>query len=176
MRAHAQSRAELDDGAARDADQWRDRGVRVAAAEQERLHLLVRAVERGVAPVEAAAPLRDAHEQRHEHGAIRIGVHARGRLAREVVERGPHVLTVAQPLGLALDERLHERAVLVERRRVLLEREREVLPVEDGERTEAEPAHRVVQVRRAHGPAAYVIGMPPHQPVRGCQDPEQFGV
>src|SRR5438105_3820286 len=34
VRTHAQSRAELDDGAARDADQWRDRGVRVAAAEQ----------------------------------------------------------------------------------------------------------------------------------------------
>ena len=122
----------------------------MTAAEEQRLHLLVRAIVRGVVPVEATAAFRDAHEQRDEHGAIRVLVHAREGLAGEIVDRRLHVLAGAQPLGLTLDEALHERAVLVERRRVLFERERQLLAVEDGERAEAEPAQRVVEMRGTH--------------------------
>src|SRR5581483_11517248 len=132
-RPHAQSLAELDDGRARDSDERRDGTVRVAVAEEPLLHVVERTVERGVVPVEAAATLCRADAERDEDAAIRIDVHARGRLAGEIAQRLLHVLAHTQAFGLAFDERTHERPVLVERRRMLLERERELLAVEDGE-------------------------------------------
>src|SRR6185437_15584275 len=59
-----------------------------------------------------------------------------------------------QPVGVRLDEAAHERPVLVQGRTpvrtVLLERKRKVDAVPGGERAEAEPAQRVVEVRRKH--------------------------
>ena len=49
------------------ADQRRDGAVGVAVAVERRLELGVRLLEGVVVPVEAAAALGGAHEQRHEH-------------------------------------------------------------------------------------------------------------
>ena len=92
--------AELDRGTAgRDPDQRRDGAVLVALAEERSLELGVRAFVRAVVPVEAAAHLGRAHQQRQQHAAeerfvlvrSRAGVRAREdrgrRLATELVHR-----------------------------------------------------------------------------------------
>ena len=169
--AHADPVAELDLRADGEADQRRDRAVRMPLAVERALELLVGAREGGVVPVEAATALGGAYEERHEHAAIdgaplvpgvslvRVGEDPRRRLAQQI---GDGVLDVdprEEPLGPRLDEAAHERAVLVERRptvrAVLLERERQVdavleLAREDGEGAETEAPERVVEVRRAH--------------------------
>ena len=91
---------------------------------------------------------------------------ARGRLALQVRDGFAHVVARVEPVGVGLDEAAHERAVLVERRAtvvaVLLERERQIGAVERRERTEAEAAQRVVEMRRAHPPCLYAFGcLPP---------------
>ena len=79
--------------------------------------------------------------------------------ALEIGDRVGDVEPLVQPVGARLDEAAHERPVLVQRRlpdrAVLLKREREraaavELADEDGERAEAKPLERVVEVRRAH--------------------------
>ncbi len=111
-------------------------------AEERLLELCVRAVERGVVPVEAAAAFRGADEQRHEHAAVegaalvrgdafvRAGEDARGRLALQVVDGGAHVVALVEAVDARLDEAAHERTVFIERRPavrpVLLEGERQV--------------------------------------------------
>ena len=80
----------------------------------------------------------------------------RRRLALKIGNRLAHVLAREQPLRARLDEAADKRPVLVQRRSpvgaVLFESEREVRPcfeilVERGERSEAEAAQRVVEVR-----------------------------
>ena len=153
----------------------------MALAVERALELLVRAREGGVVPVEAAAALGRAHEERHEHAAVdgaplvphlslvRVGEDPRRRLAQQVGDRVLDVDPREEPLGPRLDEAAHERPVLVERRpavrAVLLEREGEVdavleIPREDGEGAEAEAAERVVEVRRAH-PSSPTTAEPP---------------
>ena len=104
--ADADPVAELDARAAGDADERRDGAVRVAFAEERLLELRVGAVEGRVVPVEAAAALGGADEQRHEHAAVEraalVGRHAlvgaredaRGRLALEVGDGGAHVVAL----------------------------------------------------------------------------------
>ena len=111
--------------AARDADQRRDGAVRVAVAEERILELLVRAVERAVVPVEAAAAFRGADEQRHEDAAVerarlvgRVALvcareDSRGGLALQIVDCLAHVVAREEAVGMRLDEAAHERAVLV---------------------------------------------------------------
>ena len=76
-----------------------------------------------------------------------------GGLAQQLVERDPRVLARRQRARARLDERPHERPVLVERRpvalHVLLERERQLVAfleraAEEDERAEAEGAQREV--------------------------------
>ena len=143
----------------------------MAVAVERYLELLVRTRERGVVPVEAAAALGGADEERHEHAAVdraalvpylalvRVREDPRRRLAQQV---GDGILDVdprEEPLGPRFDEAAHERAVLVQRRpavrAVLLESEGKIGPVleiarEHGERAEAEAAKGVVEMRRAH--------------------------
>jgi len=60
----------LDRGAAGcDSDQRCDGAVLVALAEERALELCVRALVRAVVPVEAAAHLGGAHQQRQQHAA-----------------------------------------------------------------------------------------------------------
>ena len=70
-----------------------------------------------------------------------------GRLAQQLVERDPGVVALRERVRARLDERAHERPVLVERRPVpldvLLERERQVVALleraaEEDERAQAE--------------------------------------
>jgi hypothetical protein len=140
----------------------------VPFAEERLLELCERPVERGVVPVEAAAPFCRAHEQGNEHAAVErarlVGRHSlvrtredpRRRLALKVRDRMPYVVASEQPLGARLDEAAHERPVFVQRRptvrTVLLECEGEIgsgleILVERRERSEAEAAQRVVEVR-----------------------------
>src|SRR5262249_25531914 len=135
------------------------------------LELVVRPGERAVVPVEAAAALRGAHEERHKDAAIDraafvpdlalagVGEDARSRLLQEVCDGVLNVDPRKESRGRRLDETAHERPVFVERRSavraMLLEGERELYPVlelarEDGEGAEAEAAERVVKVWRAH--------------------------
>ena len=116
--------------------------VLVTLAEERALELDVRAVERCVVPVEAAARLGGAHQQRQqnaaEEGLVLVGARA-GMCAREDRRRGlaPELVdgelcvgTSSQRVRVRLDERLDERSVLVERGpvvgAVLLEGEREI--------------------------------------------------
>ena len=143
----------------------------MALAVERALELLVGAREGGVVPVEAAAALGRAHEERHEHAAVDgapfvahvslvgMGEDPGGGLAQQVGDRVLDVDPGEEPLGPRLDEAAHERPVLVERRpavrAVLLEREGEVdavleIPREDGEGAETEAAERVMEVRSAH--------------------------
>ena len=158
-RAHANAAAELDLRADGDPDERRDGRVRVPLAEERRLELGVRAVERLVVPVEAAARFGGGHQQRQDDRAeervlfiraltgVRAGEDPRGRLAAQVVHGQSRVLADRERGGARLEEGADERAVLVERgpseRRVLLEGEREVgaaleLRAEHAERSEAE--------------------------------------
>ena len=134
------------------------------------LELRVRAVERAVVPVEAAAAFGGTHEERHEHRTVeRAGfVAARvvcsrkdpcGRLTLQVGDGLAHIVAREEPFGARFHEAAHERAVFVQRRPpvrpMFLEREREVgaqveILVERGERTEAKTAQRVVEMGSAH--------------------------
>jgi len=114
----------------------------VTLAEERALELDVRAVERCVVPVEAAARLRRAHQERQKNAAeerfVVVGARSgmcsredrRGGLAPELVDGELRIRTSSQRVRVRLDERLDERSVLVERRpvvgAVLLEGEREV--------------------------------------------------
>ena len=143
----------------------------MTVSEQRSLELLVRPREGGVVPVEAAAALRGADEERHEHAAVDgaalvpylslvgVGEDPRGGLSDQLGDGVLDVDAREEPLGPRLDEDAHERAVLVQRRAavrpVLLEGERQIRPVlevarEDGEGAEAETAKGVVEMRRAH--------------------------
>ena len=111
-------------------------------AEERALELDVRAVERCIVPVEAAAQLGRAHQERQqnaaEEGFVVVGARTRvcaredrrRGLAPKLVDGELCVWTSAQRVRARLDERLDERPVLVERRpvvgAVLLEGEREV--------------------------------------------------
>ena len=148
----------------------------MAAAEERPLELGVRVVERAVVPVEAAAPLGRAHEERQQDCAderilgrrrsltcVRAREDLRRRLARELLGGQARVLAPGEAVDARLHELADERAVLVERGPalggVLLEREGQLHPVgelalEHGEGAEAEAAQGVVEVGRAHGHAA----------------------
>jgi hypothetical protein len=162
---YANAVAELDLGADREADEGRDGTVRVAFAVEGCLELLVGARERAVIPVESAATLGGADEERDEDAAIdgatfvsdvsfvRAGEDSRSRFAQQIRDGVLDIDACEQSLRARLDEAAHERAVLVERRAtvgaVLLEREREVdavleVPREDREGAEAEAAECVV--------------------------------
>ena len=153
--------------------------VLVAVAEQRTLELRVGACEGVVVPVEAAARFGRVHEQRQQHAReqcfiftrARTSMRARedrgGRLAQQLVDRELRVGSRSQRVCAVLDERLHERAVLVERRLrvggVLLEGERQLgaaldLREQRAERPEAESPQSVVQLRSAHGhDCAYAV-------------------
>ena len=102
--------------------------VGATLAEERALELRVGAIERVVVPVEPSARLGGRDEQAEEHGAeqrlvlgrARPGVGARedrrGRLALQLLDRDQRVGAVSQAGRPLLDERAHERAVLVERR------------------------------------------------------------
>ena len=141
----------------------------MSLAEERAFELDVRGVERAVVPVEAAAPFGGRDQQRQDDGAeervvlgrapagVRAREDPRRRLAAELLEREPRVFAPRERRRARLDERPHERAVLVQRRTperlVLLERERHVLVDEQPERSEREPAQRAIEVRSAHGHA-----------------------
>src|SRR5439155_4238326 len=81
-------------------------------------------------------------------------------LALQVLDRDARIVASRKLVRTHLDERTHERPVLVQRRTVergvLLERERQIGAVvevgeEGAERAEAEAAKRAVEVRSAHG-------------------------
>ena len=150
----------------------------MAVAVQHALELLVRTVVRRIVPVEAAATLGGTHEQRDQHAAIERATlvrcvalvcareDARRGLALQIRDCFAHVVARVEPVGMRLDEAAHERPVLVQRRTavvaVLLERERQVGAVERREGSKAEPAQRVVEMRRAHPPCLYAFGcLPP---------------
>src|SRR5262249_38516762 len=89
---------------------------------------------------------------------VRTGEDRRGRLALQLLDREARIVAPRKPVRPRLDERTHERPVLVQRRpverRVLLERERQLRAVvevreQDSERAEAERAERAVEVRGA---------------------------
>src|SRR5215210_3429820 len=154
----------------------------MALAEKRVLQLRIGLVEGLVAPVEPAAGLRDAGQERHEHACdqravlvrLRAGVgageDARRGLPLQLLERDSGVLARGEPFEALLDERAGERLVLVERRpterRVLLEREPQLgalreLAVEVGERAQAERAQGLVEVLRARHAPGYSPGGPP---------------
>ena len=156
----------------RDADERREHGVSPPLAEQRPLEIRVRALERLVVPVEAAARLGRRDEQPEQDGAKERVLLARAgarmssredrgrRLSTELFDRKRHVVTHPEQRLPLLDERAHERPELVQRRPlslgVLLEREREVgallqLAPEHDERAEDESSEQRVEVRRAHG-------------------------
>jgi hypothetical protein len=166
---HAHAVAEHDLATGREADERRDRPVRAATAEQRLLELLVRPVERSVVPVEAAARLRDAEQQREQHALERfVAEESRGGLRAHVLHRELCVLPVLELARPRFDEVANERTVLVQgrapTRSVLLERERQlrVLRREHVERAEAEAAKRAVERWSAsgHGPWTYALGLP----------------
>ena len=87
----------------------------------------------------------------------------RGRLALQLLERDQRVVAAAQPRRALLDERAHERAVLVQRRpaRVLVldERDRQLgavvqLAQQERERAEHEAAEGELELRSANGHAS----------------------
>ena len=153
----------------RDADERRDGRVGVALAEERLLELGVRAVERRVVPVEAAARLRGRDEQRQDDRAeqrlvlvgprpacARAKIRAAGS-ARRSSSASRASSRFASVRRARLEEGAHERPVLVEgraaERLVLLEREREILVDEQPEGGEREAAQRAVEVRSAQGHA-----------------------
>ncbi len=94
----------------------------------------------------------------------------RRRLAPQLLERDHGVAEPEQPAAARLDERPHERPVLVERRpvarAVLLEHELDLgavldLAPEEGERAEAEAAQGGMEVRCAHAPGYVPPGPSP---------------
>ena len=104
-------------------------------------------------------------------------------LATKRLERDHAVTVPEQPPATGLDERPHQRPVLVERRpvarAVLLEHELDLgalldLAAEEGERAEAEAAQGGVEVRCAHAPGyvppgpspSLALGTPIGDPVR----------
>ena len=152
----------------RDSHERRDGRVRAGIAEERALELGVPPLEGDVVPVEPTARLRCRDQQRDEHRAVqrlllrrsRAGVRARvdrgRRFAQELVEGDPRVLPLGQRARPRLDERAHERPVLVERRAatldVLLERERQLVaflerPSEEDERAETERAQGQMELR-----------------------------
>ena len=157
--ADAEPVAELELRHDRDPDERRNRCVGPRGSEERRLELGVGALEGDVVPVEAAAALGRRDQEREQHGAeerlllrrARPGVGARedrrGGLAQKLVERQERVFASCQLVRARLDERAHERPVLVERRpralEVLFERERELVALleraaEEDERAETE--------------------------------------
>jgi hypothetical protein len=143
----------------------------VAFAEERAFELDVRAVERGIVPVEAAARLGCADQERQQHAAeqrlVLVGARAcmcaredRGRrLAAELVHRKLGVGPSTQRVRTTFDERFDEGPVLVERGpvvgAVLLEGERQIGPTlqlgeQRTERAEAESPETVEQLRSAH--------------------------
>ena len=112
----------------RDADERRHGGVRATLAVERSLQLGIRAVERVVVPVEATARLGGRDEQPEQDGAEERLVLGRSwacmgagedpgcRLALQLLERDQRVLPAPKPGSPLLDERAHERAVLVQRR------------------------------------------------------------
>ena len=152
--------AELDVVARREPDDRGERDVRARSAEQGLLEIEIRRLERLVLPVEPTAALgrprehrqQDRAEQRIVAGFAEARVRAREdgcrRLAAEILDRVARIGQPAQRRRLLLDEPLHERAVLVERRavarRVLLERERHLRSALGGERGQAERAQGLV--------------------------------
>ena len=155
----------------RDPDQRRDRAVLVTFAEQRSLELRIGALVRAVVPVEAAAHLRGADQQRQQHAAeerlVLVGSRA-GVCAREDRSRGLATELVHCELGVGpsservrarFDERFDEGPVLVERRpvvgAVLFEGERQVgaalqFGEQRTERAEAESPETVEELRSAH--------------------------
>ena len=140
-------------------------------AEERALELDVRAVERCIVPVEAAARLGRAHQERQqnaaEEGFVLVGARPRMctredrrcGLAPELVDGELCIRTSSQRVCVRLDERLDERSVLVERRpvvgAVLLEGEREIgaafqLLQKRTERAESKGPQGLVKLRSAH--------------------------
>jgi len=159
--ADADAVAKLDQRADRKTDERRDRRVRVSLAEERRLELRVGAVERRVVPVEAAARFRGGDEERKDDGAeervnfigacagVRAREDPRSRLAEQIVDGETCVVALGERAPAGLEERPHERPVLVQRgpaeRGVLLERERQLgtaveLRAEHAEGAEAKAA------------------------------------
>jgi hypothetical protein len=89
----------------------------------------------------------------------------RGGLVLQVLDRVARIGQAAQRRRLLLDERAHERPVLVQRRaaasRMLLEGERDLRAALGRERREAERAQRLVQVRGANHVSCYAPGGSP---------------
>ena len=174
-RAHPQSRRELELRRDGDADERRHGGVGAALAEERALELGVGAIERVVVPVESSARLGGGDEQAEQDGAeerlvlgrSRPGVGARedrrSRLALQLLDRDQRIGPAAQARRPLLDERAHERAVLVQRRaaRVLVldEGHRQLGPVielaeQEREGAEREAAKGKLELRSANGHAS----------------------
>ena len=174
-RADPQSGRELELRRDGDADERRDRHVGAALAEERALELGVGTVERVVVPVEAATRLGGGDEQAEQDGAeerlvfrrSRPGVGARkdpgSRLALQLLDRDQRIGAAAQPRRPLLDERTHERAVLVQRRatRVLVldERDRQLgsviqLTQQEREGAEHEAAKGELELGSANGHAS----------------------
>ena len=100
---------------------------------------------------------KSASSSVERRSGVRAREDARRGLAAQLLEREPCVLALRERRRARLDERAHERAVLVQRRTserlVLLERERHVLVDEQPERAEREAAQGAIEVRSAHGHA-----------------------
>ena len=169
--AYLQSRRQLDRVRHRETDERSDGGVPAALAEERGLEPSVRALERLVVPIEAAARVRGRHEEPEEHcpeerivlgrpgSRVGLGEDSGRRLACELLERETRVLSSTQERLTVLDERADERAQLVQCRAlaldVLLEGERKVcslleLPTEHDESAEDETTEEWVQMRSAH--------------------------
>ncbi len=98
------------------------------------------------------------------------------RLPLEVVDRVPRIREPAKRRRLLLDERAHERPVLVERRpvrrRVLLEGERDLRAALGCEGSQAERAQGFVEVRSSQRHARLLrAGRPLSYPVPGTKVP-----
>ena len=146
--------------------------IRSTLAVERALELGVGTIERFVVPVEAAARLGGRDEQTDEDGAeerlvlrrprpgVGTGEDGCGRFALQLLERDQRIVASAKPRCALLDERPHERPVLVQRRPpavlVLHEGDRQLgalveLAEQIGERAEHEPAEGVLEMRSANG-------------------------
>src|SRR5918995_2698922 len=176
---NAQARPKAEQPARRESDDRGDRAVRTLRAEERLLEARVGALERLVAPVEAAASLSRLLQQREQHRSQQraararpsVGVRLRedrgSRLSFELRQCGLCVHERREPPGAGIQEGANERAILVERRPtaavVLLEGERQIaalvqLAKRDGEGGEAERPERLVQMRCSDHPSAYAPG------------------